>query len=125
MADFYKKDDLLSVLLALEERIFNKMQVASLGVLTSIDLVNKSCMVKIFPTEQEGKEKEIICKYTESLESDLTAGSIVVVLYLNKDSRANLALYEKDIDNKQVLATHNTHDEKNGVVIQIYKKKVV
>lgn len=119
----YKENDMLSVLLALEKRILRKLQVASLGVITKIDTSKKECGVRLFPADEDTKPNEIYCKYAESLETDLTLGSIVVVLFLNKDTRANLLLFENDIDNTIINSTKSTHVEKNGVVIQIFRKK--
>jgi len=119
----YKENDMLSVLLALEERIFRKLQVASLGVITKIDSSKKECGVRLFPSDEGTSSNEISCKYAESLETDLTLGSIVVVLFLNKDTRNNLLLFENDIDNTIINSIRSTHTEKNGVVIQIFRKK--
>lgn len=120
----YKRDDLLSVLLALEQRIMKRLQVATLAVVTEINTTKMTCMVKPFPIFDE-KAIEITCKYAESLNDDLTIGSIVVVLFLNKDSVNNLELFEKDINNDIMLNVKTTHSEKNGVVIQIFRKKVI
>lgn len=123
MSKVYVENDLLSVLLALEKRVHRTLQVASLGILTNINTTTKECSVKIFPTDN-GKENEVYCLYAENLEEDLTIGSIVIILFLNKRSKRNLQLFKNDITNKIILEETNNHSEKNGVVIQILRKKV-
>lgn len=121
----YKKDDLLEVLLTLEERIMRRLQVASLGQVITLNTATKECGVKLVPKDVELEEVEITCKYSQSVEDDISIGSIVVVLFLNKDTRNQLDLFEKNIDNDNILEKKNTHNEANGVVIDVFRKKVV
>lgn len=119
----FKKDDLLSVLLTLENRIMRRLQVASLAKVLSINNNSKECGVELIPKDMGVQASKITCKYSDSIEEDLEIGSIVVVLFLNKDSRQQLRLLEKDIDSSNILQLENNHKEENGIVIDIFRKK--
>lgn len=120
-----QQTDLLDVLLALEERIMRRLQVASFGIVTNLDTSKKQCYVRTFPIDEEGKSSEIVCVYSDSLEADLVVGSVVIVLYMDKDFRKNLQLVLNG-DKLPRLASSNTlHGDSNAVIIQVYKKEEV
>lgn len=118
----YKQDDLLSVLLALEERIMRKLQVASLAEVVNIDRGALECGVRLVPSNPELEPISLTCKYSQTIDEDLNIGDLVVVLFLNKDSRRQVYLYESNDDT--VLQVENTHNEKNAIVINVFRKKV-
>lgn len=117
--------DLLDVLLALEERIMRRLQVASFGIVTNLDTVKKTCYVRTFPIDEEGKSSETACVYSESLENDLTIGSVVVVLYMDKDFRKNLQLVLNGDKSSQLASSKTLHGDTNAVIIQVFKKEEV
>lgn len=117
--------DLLEVLLALEERIMRKLQVASFGVITNLDTAKKKCYVRTFPIDEVGKSAETVCVYSTSLEIDLTVGSIVVILYMDKDFRQNLQLVLNGDKSSQLTSSKTLHGDTNAVIIQVYKKEEV
>lgn len=120
-----QQTDLLDVLLALEERIMRRLQVASFGIVTNLDTSKKQCYVRTFPIDEEDKSSEIVCVYSDSLEADLVVGSVVIVLYMDKDFRKNLQLVLSG-DKLSRLASSNTlHGDSNAVIIQVYKKEEV
>lgn len=117
--------DLLEVLLALEERIMRKLQVASFGVITNLDTTKKKCYVRTFPIDEAGKSAETACVYSPSLEIDLTVGSVVVILYMDKDFRKNLQLVLNGDKLSQLTSSKTLHGDTNAVIIQVYKKEEV
>lgn len=117
--------DLLEVLLTLEERIMRKLQVASFGVITNLDTVKKKCYVRTFPIDEDGKSAETACVYAPSLEIDLTVGSVVVILYMDKDFRKNLQLVLNGDKLSQLTSSKTLHGDTNAVIIQVYKKEEV
>ncbi len=120
-----QQTDLLDVLLALEERIMRRLQVASFGIVTKLDTLKKQCYVRTFPIDEEDKSSETVCVYSDSLEADLLVGSVVIVLYMDKDFRKNLQLVLGG-DKLSRLASSNTlHGDSNAVIIQVYKKEEV
>ena len=122
---YAKQNDMLSVLLALEERIMRRLQVASFGIVTNLDVVKKQCYVRTFPIDEEGKSSETVCVYSDSLEDDLLVGSVVVILYMDKDFRKNLQLVLNGDKLSQLTSSNTLHGDSNAVIIQVYKKEEV
>lgn len=122
---YAKQNDMLSVLLALEERIMRKLQVASFGIVTNLDVVKKKCYVRTFPIDEEGKSAETVCVYSHMLEADLIVGSVVVILYMDKDFRKNLQLVLGGDKLSQLTSSNTLHGDSNAVIIQVYKKEEV
>ena len=121
----YKQDDLLEVLLALEERIMRKLQVASLAKVMSIDKIKNECSVKLIPNDEDLEAFDITCKYSQSVSEVIEVNSIVIILFLNKDSRQQLNLLNENINTEEILQLKNTHNEVNGVVIDVFRKKEI
>lgn len=122
---YAKEDDLLAVLLALEERIMRRLQVATFGIVTKLDTVRKKCYIKAFPVEDVNETNETECVYMNSLESDLTPGSIVIVIYMDKDFRKNLEQVLDGNITPQTPSSKTMHGDSNAVIIQIFQKKEV
>ena len=120
-----QQTDLLAVLLALEERIMRRLQVASFGVITNLDTTKKKCYVRTFPIDEEGKSAETACVYSDALEADLLVGSVVVILYMDKDFRKNLQLVLGGDKLSQLTSSNTLHGDSNAVIIQVYKKEEV
>lgn len=118
-------NNLLDVLLALEERIMKTLNVGTLALVTNIDSTNKKCNVKIFPSATNDS-KEIVCMYGDNIvEENLTLGSIVIILFLDKDFRQNLTTLSNDIVIVQKNTNNILHSDLYGIVIGIFKKKEV
>lgn len=122
---YAKEDDLLAVLLALEERIMRRLQVATFGIVTKLDTARKKCYIKAFPVEDANKISETECVYMNSLESDLIPGSIVIVIYMDKDFRKNLEQVLGGNITPQTPSSKTMHGDSNAVIIQIFQKKEV
>lgn len=120
-----QQTDLLDVLLALEERIMRRLQVASFGIVTKLDTLKKQCYVRTFPIDEEDKSSETVCVYSDSLEADLLVGSVVIVLYMDKDFRKNLQLVLNGDKLSRLPSSNTLHGDSNAVIIQVYKKEEV
>lgn len=118
----FKQNDLLGVLLALEERIMNKLKVSTFGVVQHLDTTKKKCYVQPFPNDYN-TNAQIECVYNDTLEIDLTEGSVVIVMFMDKDFRKELELILNGSTITQLPQSKMLHTELNGVIVQIYKKK--
>jgi len=116
---YAKQDDLLSVLLQLEKRIMKKLNVATFGLVTELNTIEKTCYVKTFPSDDNN---EIACKYPDDMEINLTINSIVIVLFIDKDFRQHLKLVENGNLDAKTQISEILHSDISGVIIQIFKK---
>lgn len=120
------QDEFIDVLFALEERIMRKLQTSSLAIVTNLNSSAKICTVKPFPVDDVSQVCEIYCKYPPHLEKYLLKNTIVILLYIDKDFRQNLAQIEKSGGiNIMKTSSEVQHSDSYGMIIQIYKSDYV
>ena len=118
--DFPEKD-LIDVLLALKKAVSKQIKVASFGKVQSIDTTNKLLKVKLFPIIETEQEKTVDVRYLNDDTDDTIVGTIVLVLFLDKDFSNNLRLQERGQDVvKKVSPDSDFHSESYAVAIKTF-----
>lgn len=116
----FVSSDFLRVLLALKANIMRDLKVATVGVVKSIDLTEKTCVVEPFPLTENEMPKNIKCFLSKSC-IDAQEGSIVVILFLDRNSNQTIKQSIKNIPKTFLKENKILHDENYGIAITILK----